>query len=481
MQRVEWNIAAAGALGAVVLGAAAAAVPFHALIFVGIVVALPAAAWLLGSVERSVLLLITVVALMPRFASPVSIGFKPTFLDAAVIGLLVTWLVTRRRGARRTDERVHARIDAPVIALMVVAIASFVVGIPNGALTTLVIRRFGEMLLSLLLVLALMRALREDAGRQETFVRAAILLGGVSALVGIVLYVLPDETTIRLLSVLSVFDYPSGPEVIHHIRQDPELAQRATGLWIDPNAYGGYLLMTAALCLPQLISSRPVLRRWLVWACVGTMALALVATVSRGAMLGLLLAGLAVGTLRYRKLLALGVLAVGLVLVLPQTRDLVAHFVDGFLGNDLATQMRFGEYKDALRLIERYPVLGVGFSGSPDVDLYVGVSSMYLLILQQIGMVGLAAFMALIVVLAAGAWRAWPFVRSDERRSTIFLGAHAAVLGALFAGIFDHYFFNIDFHNSVTWLCALLALAAATQSRQRRRVDSDTAGSGAVR
>ena len=102
MQRVEWKIAATGALGAVALGAAAAAVPFHALIFVSIVVALPAAAWLLGSVERSVVLLIAVVALMPRFASPVSIGFKPTFLDAAVIGLLVTWLLTRRRPTGRT-------------------------------------------------------------------------------------------------------------------------------------------------------------------------------------------------------------------------------------------------------------------------------------------------------------------------------------------------------------------------------------------
>jgi hypothetical protein len=458
LQRVEWKIVAAGAAAAVAFGAAAALAPFHALIVVAIVVALPSAAWLLGSLQRALVLLIGVVALLPRFASPVSIGFKPTFLDAAVIGLLVTCVLDRRRAP---DERVHTRLGGPVAALMIVAVGSFVVGIPNGALTTLVLRRFGEMLLSLLLVLALTRALRSRPDLQTSFVRAALLLGGASALVGLVLYVLPDETTIRLLSTLQVFDYPAGPEVIHHIRQDPELAQRATGLWIDPNAYGGYLLLTAALCLPQTMSAQPVVRRGLAWACVGAMGLALVATVSRGAMLGLLLAAVFVGVARYRKLLGVGVLVVGLVLVLPQTRELVTHFVDGFLGNDLATQMRFGEYKDALRLIERYPVLGVGFTGSPDVDLYVGVSSMYLLILQQMGVLGLTAFVALIVVLAAGAVRAWPRVRTDERAASIFLGAHAAVLGALFAGIFDHYFFNIDFHNSVTWLCAMLALAGS--------------------
>jgi O-antigen ligase len=465
MERVEWKIAGVGAAGAVLLGATAAAVPFHALILVGLVVAAPAAIWLLSSPSRAIVLLLAVLALLPRFASPVSIGFKPTFLDVAVLGLLATWLLGRR-AAR--DARVHARLEGPVVALLLTAIGAFIVGIPNGALTTLVIRRFGEMMLSLLLILVLTRALREHPQRATLFVRAALVLGGASAVIGLVLYVLPDETTIRLLSTLAVFDYPSGPEVIHHIRQDPELAQRATGLWIDPNAFGGYLLLTAALCLPQTMTQRPVAPRWLVWACLGAMGLALAATISRGAMLGLLLAAAVLGVVRYPRLLVLGALTVAVVLLLPQTRDLVGHFVDGFLGNDLATQMRFGEYKDALRLIERYPVLGVGFTGSPDVDLYVGVSSMYLLILQQMGLLGLTAFVVLVAVLAVGAVRAWPQVRAagDEQATAIFLGAHAAVLGALFAGIFDHYFFNIDFHNSVTWMCALLSLAAATQSRR---------------
>jgi hypothetical protein len=41
----------------------------------------------------------------------------------------------------------------------------------------------------------------------------------------------------------------------------------------------------------------------------------------------------------------------------------VAHFVEGLQGQDLATQMRFGEFKDAFILIERHP-LGVGFAGA---------------------------------------------------------------------------------------------------------------------
>ena len=108
-------------------------------------------------------------------------------------------------------------------------------------------------------------------------------------------------------------------------------------------------------------------------------------------------------------------------------------------------------------------MLGVGFIGTPDVDLYIGVSSMYLLVAQQMGLLGLLAFALVFVGLFIGALKAWPAVRNNERLSAIFIGAHGAVIGALFTGIFDHYFFNIDFHNSVMLLWSVIALAAATQ------------------
>src|SRR5262249_55304411 len=146
-------------------------------------------------------------------------------------------------------------------------------------------------------------------------------------------------------------------------------------------------------------TTRPVLPRWLTMLCLGLIGLALVLTLSRGAMLGLLCVALVIGALRYRRILLLVAVVVLLVLILPQTRDLVTRFAEGFAGSDLATQMRFGEYKDALRLIGRYPLLGVGFADTPDVDLYIGVSNMYLLVTQQMGLLGLSAFAIIIATL----------------------------------------------------------------------------------
>jgi O-antigen ligase len=255
---------------------------------------------------------------------------------------------------------------------------------------------------------------------------------------------------------------------LRFVRDDPAELQRATGLWIDPNAFGGYLLITGALTFPQVFSHRPALPRWLAVICMGLIALALVLTVSRAAMLGLAAVGLGLGLLKYRRALIVIALVLVAVLALPQTRELVGHFVDGFMGRDLATQMRFGEYEDAIRLIERYPLLGVGFVGTPDVDLYVGVSSMYLLVAQQMGLLGLAAFLIVLIVLFAGAAQAWRCARLDEGQCAVFLGAHGAVFGAMLSGLLDHYFFNIDFHNSVMLLWATIALATASQTSALR-------------
>ena len=86
-----------------------------------------------------------------------------------------------------------------------------------------------------------------------------------------------------------------------------------------------------------------------------------------------------------------------LLLLLPQTQAYVARLAAGFAGEDLATQMRFGEYKDALILVQRYPLFGVGFVSAPDIDIYLGVSMLYLIVAENMGLVGLAVFLAVLV------------------------------------------------------------------------------------
>ncbi len=427
------------------------------------------AAWALSEVRRALFLLLVVIALLPRFALPVRLGFTPTFLDLALLGVILAWGVHRARPQSRLMLQWHP-ITLPLLLLVLVAIVTFVIGLPNGALTPLVLRRFAELLLSLLSIPVFIAIFRDPA-LFAFAARSLVLLGALSALVGIALYFIPDDLAIRLLSALRPFGYPSGPDVLRFIRDDPTLMQRATGLWIDPNAFGGWLLVAGAFALPQALCRQGVLSRPLAWAALSAILVALLLTVSRAAMLGFVVVALVVGVLRYRRALALIAFAALLMFSLPQAQALIAHFADGFAGRDLATQMRFGEYEDALRLIARYPIFGVGFVGTPDVDLYIGVSSMYLLIGQQMGAAGLAMFLALMLTVLISSAQTYWRIRHDDRQVSVLLGAQSAVVGILFSGIFDHYFFNIDFHNAVIVFCLVIALAA-TRTRDPEQVSN---------
>jgi O-antigen ligase len=160
--------------------------------------------------------------------------------------------------------------------------------------------------------------------------------------------------------------------------------------------------------------------------------------------------------------------ALALVLILPQTQGYVTHFFDGLQvlddaqGGDLSTQMRVGEYTDALILIQRYPIFGVGFTGTPDIDTYLKVANLYLMMASEMGLVGVATFLVAMATLFGSAWRARKRAFARPDLEPIWWGFHMALFGALVGGVFDHYFFNLDFHHSVTLFWLYVGLAAVS-------------------
>src|SRR5437667_114427 len=67
----------------------------------------------------------------------------------------------------------------------------------------------------------------DTRARFERVVRALIIAGGISAMLGILFYLLPHDLTIRLLSLLRVFKYPTGNAVLRFIEDNPQNALRA--------------------------------------------------------------------------------------------------------------------------------------------------------------------------------------------------------------------------------------------------------------
>ncbi len=175
-------------------------------------------------------------------------------------------------------------------------------------------------------------------------------------------------------------------------------------------------------------------------------AVCLVLTFSRSSWMGFIIAMLFTATMRYRRLWLLFV-AIGLVLyfgIIPSDIPFISHLQSGFQAKDKAAAMRLGEYKDAIQLISRYPWFGVGFGSPPSVDLYVGVSSVYLLMAEQMGLIGVGAFLVTIGLIFLEVLTKLGRIADDQLRSTV-LGLTAALVAALVAGVFDHHFFNMRF------------------------------------
>jgi len=137
--------------------------------------------------------------------------------------------------------------------------------------------------------------------------------------------------------------------------------------------------------------------------------------------------------------------------------------------------MRFGEYKDALILIQRYPIFGVGFAGTPDIDIYLGVANVYFTIAEVMGLVGLLAFLAVIGTVFFNAFLNRRIFKQNERLDAVWLGLHAALVGGLVAGIFDHYLFNLEFHHAVTAFWLLVGMAAAATRLGKENAENSVA------
>ncbi len=417
------------------------------------------AAVMLRSLMASLLAVIAIICLLPFAALPIDIGFAPTLLNLALGTLFFVWiarLVTHREGALRMDPPAVG-----VLAFAALAIVSFVAGLSHATLTANVARRFGEIILSILSFLLIINVVNTP-GRLRIVIGVLIVCGFIAALVGIVLYVLPRDLNIRLLSMLRVVRYPAGPEVLRYIEDNPDAALRATSTSVDPNVLGGLLVIVTALTLPHLLVQRPILPRPIIVAMAATMVLCLVLTFSRSSLGGLMVAAALLGILRWRRLLWLGVAFLVVLVALPPARVYVTHLIQGLLIGDLATQMRVGEYRDAIRLISRYPWFGVGFAGTPDIDTYLGVSSVYLLIAQEMGLIGLGSFLLVLGIFVGRFLRAQRHDLANSDIEPLLYGCGVAVMGAMVAGLLDHYLFNLSFPHASTLLWMLLGLGTVS-------------------
>ena len=426
----------------------------------GAVIGVLAGLYILTDAYAALYGLMAVTLLIPFGTLPFKVVITPSFLDmvagAFILVYLFQWMTGRRQQLQLTP--IHALIAIYALWLLL----SFALGLRFAPPTSNKLRQFAETLLNIGLAFIIVDLIRDPAALRRLLL-VFVVMAGVQAVITIVLYILPDDLTERILVRLARIGYPNGG-VIRYIEDNPALAERAIGTWIDPNTLGGTLAVTGTLIAPQIFAQRPVVRwRWLGAFLFSLVTIALFLTFSRASMLALGAGLFIISIVRYRRYIPVLLLASLALLFLPQTQIYIDRFVQAFTGADLATQMRIGEYTDSFNLIRQYPVFGVGFTGTPSIDLYTDVASMYLIMANQIGLVGVLLFLTMMAGILTYGLYAWRCARSRPDLDAIHLGLHAAVLTLLVNAVADLYFFRFDFQASITlmWLLVGMALTSS--------------------
>jgi O-antigen ligase len=460
------GVAALGLVIGMTLGVAVAAASPP--VVIGALVGLAVMAAIVAEPRIGIVAFIAVACLLPFAVIPVSLGpVKPTLVDLTLLPVLIVWVI---RALADPNRRLYGSgVDVQVLLFVASCIVSFILGTAYHT-TTSDVRLFGELLSAVIFFFSVVQCVRDL--RTVRRLLLALVLGGVlAALIAIVLYYLPAGTSTAVLASLSRFGYPSS----NILQYNPGTTiQRAIGTSIDPNILGATLMTCGVLVVGLLGIPRPRWQSVLLLGALAPILVALLLSYSRGSLIGFLAGCAVIATLRDRRLWLVGAVLLAAVLLSPSLREstFVTHLQSGLEVRDQAAAMRLGEYKDAMRLISEYPVFGVGFGEAPDVDLYIGVSSIYLLLAEQVGIVGLSIWLWTIGLVLLRAVR--HVLEVDDESTHLTATCLAALVAMLVAGAFDHHFVDMNFPHVVAMVWLIVGLLMVTLDRRVR-----TAANGA--
>lgn len=400
-----------------------------------------------------------ICCLLPFGTIPVKLGLTFTFLEAALLVLFVVWLL-RLAVSNRLQNDSQRLVTSPFDwAIMLFAGLSLFCYILNWqtANSTDLIHTYAKLLLAILQFFAVINIVRTQLA-VDTLLRVLMFSGAAAGYLGALLTRLPRDLQFTLLTKLSIVGYPTDDRVLRYVEDDPTKPQRATGTSIDPNSFGGLLVLIIALLVTQLVSNKPLLPRWLLGLMLLGPLFSLYLTYSRGSQLGALAVIAFVALVKYRKifLYALPFLVAGAVW-LPST-FLGARLAAGFALEDQATVLRLAEYQNALDVIGSHPLFGVGFGSIATLNVTVPVSMIYLTIAERMGLIGLLLFLLIMFLFLSYALHRLYRLKTDRQQANL-LGLTGGVIGALAVGLLDHYFFNGEFSHMATLLWLFMALA----------------------
>lgn len=434
--------------------------------------ALVVAVMIAVDVRAGLWVVLAIAVLLPYAVIPVKVVITPPLLELVGLSVLAVWLL--QLFLRRDVVIPSHPVLLGFIVFLAVTLFAFVLGIGRGY-TTQTYHDYTKFLVSSSLFFVAWSSLRilHDF-RWMTVV--FLVVTSAAALLGLVLYAGGPDFTLAVLARLVPYGYPTS-RIVRFIEDDPAKPMRLTSTSVDPNSFAGLLALAFVVGVAQFVARRPVVPRWLAAGASVVSGFALLLTYSRAGWLGAAFGLGVVALVRYRWLFLPGGLGLVGAILFGVGEGFFQRLWQGLTLQDRATQMRLEEYRTALAILREYPAFGVGFGQAPTVELWTGVSSIYLLVAEQMGLLGLVTFLLVVIGILGIGWRALRQAVWDER-SDLLLSWFSAQAAALLIGLFDHYYVNISFPHMVAlfWLTHVMVLGLAVRVLGRVREGTSVPG-----
>lgn len=265
--------------------------------------------------------------------------------------------------------------------------------------------------------------------------------------------------TAGIVSVAGIFQIPGGGRVSAPFEGAAE----------EPNTFGGYLLFVGMVAAGMAAKIREPGTRNLLLLLLAVMVPPFVFTQSRSSYLAAVPALLVLGVLTERRLIALGLIGLSLLLsplFMPEVaKQRILYTFNqpeepgqlriGDLRLDTSTSARLQSWKQVFRDFPRHPLLGHGVTGYAFVDAQIPR------VLAETGLAGLAAFVFLIASVFRLARRRLTEAGDDPLFRGLLMGFIAGLVGLVVHALGTNTFILVRIMEPFWFLAGLVAVLPA--------------------